>query len=75
MQQQAASLMRQLQILWRKSSLPGCVMYEGATIFDLVLPKVAADVPVTRADIVALGEGGLCLGCKECRYPICPFGK
>ena len=31
--------------------LPGCVMYAGATVFDLVLPKVAADVPVTRADI------------------------
>ena len=55
--------------------LPGCVMYVGATVFDLVLPKIAADVPVTRADIAALGEGGLCLGCKPCHYPICPFGK
>ena len=25
--------------------LPGCVMYAGATVFDLVLPKIAADVP------------------------------
>ena len=55
--------------------LPGCVMYAGATVFDLVLPKVAADVSVTRADIAAMGEGGLCLGCKPCRYPVCPFGK
>ena len=55
--------------------LPGCVMYAGATVFDLVLPKVAADVPVTRTDIAAMGEGGLCLGCKPCRYPVCPFGK
>lgn len=55
--------------------LPGCVMYAGATVFDLMLPKIAADVPVTRADIAALGEGGLCLGCKPCHYPICPFGK
>lgn len=55
--------------------LPGCVMHAGATIFDLILPKVAADIPVTRSDIAALGEGGLCLGCKECHYPICPFGK
>lgn len=38
--------------------LPGCVMYAGATIFDLMLPYVAADVPVTRADVAALGEGG-----------------
>ena len=55
--------------------LPGCVMYAGATVFDLVLPKVAADVSVTRTDIAAMGEGGLCLGCKPCRYPVCPFGK
>ena len=55
--------------------LPGCVMYAGATIFDLVLPFVAADVPVTRQQIVAMGEGGLCLGCKPCHWPDCPFGK
>ena len=50
-------------------------MYAGATIFDLMLPYVAADVPVTRADVAARGEGGLCLGCPECHFPICPFGK
>ena len=55
--------------------LPGCVMYAGATIFDLVLPFVAADVPVTRQQVVALGEGGLCLRCKPCHWPACPFGK
>lgn len=55
--------------------LPGCVMYAGATIFDLVLPRIAAGVEVTRADIAAMGEGGLCLGCKPCHWPICPFGK
>lgn len=55
--------------------LPGCVMYAGATIFDLVLPRVAAGVEVTRADIAAMGEGGLCLGCKPCHWPVCPFGK
>lgn len=53
----------------------GCVMYAGATIFDLVLPFVAADVPVTRQQIAALGEGGLCLGCESCHWPACPFGK
>jgi molybdopterin biosynthesis enzyme len=55
--------------------LPGCVMYAGATIFDLVLPRVAAGVPVAKTDIVAMGEGGLCLGCKPCHWPSCPFGK
>lgn len=55
--------------------LPGCVMYARATIFDLILPRVAAGVEVTKEDLVALGCGGLCLGCAECHYPICPFGK
>ena len=55
--------------------LPGCVMYAGATIFDLVLPRVAAGAEVRRADIVRLGEGGLCLGCQPCTYPHCGFGK
>ena len=55
--------------------LPGCVMFAGATVFDLILPRLAAGVRVTRADLAALGEGGLCLGCKPCRYPVCPFGK
>ena len=55
--------------------LPGCVMYAGATIFDLVLPKIAAGVEVTRKDLIVFGEGGLCLGCKPCHWPNCPFGK
>ena len=55
--------------------LPGCVMFAKATILDLVLPRIAAGIRLTREDVVAYGEGGLCLGCAECHYPICPFGK
>ena len=55
--------------------LPGCVMYAKATIFDLVLPRIAAGIELTRRDFTTLGEGGLCLGCESCRYPVCPFGK
>ena len=55
--------------------LPGCVMYAGATIFDLVLPRIAAGVEMTKADFAAMGEGGLCLGCKPCHWPNCPFGR
>ena len=39
--------------------LPGCVMYANRTIFDLVLPRLLADDPVTFAEIAALGEGGM----------------
>jgi hypothetical protein len=55
--------------------LPGCVMYAQSTIFDLLLPRIAAGVPISREDITEMGEGGLCLGCDICTYPDCGFGK
>ena len=55
--------------------LPGCVMYAGATIFDLALPRIATGVEMTRTDFAVMGEGGLCLGCRPCHWPDCPFGK
>ncbi|MDR3115869.1 MAG: molybdopterin-binding protein [Treponema sp.] len=55
--------------------LPGCVMYMQTTIFDLVLPRIAAGLRMTKQDFTVLGNGGLCLGCKECYYPVCSFGK
>ena len=55
--------------------LPGCVMYAKATVFDLLLPRIAAGVPVAKQDIVKLGCGGLCLNCEVCVYPNCGFGK
>lgn len=55
--------------------LPGCVMYNKRTVFDLVLPRVLADERLTFQDIAKLGHGGLCLGCKVCTFPHCSFGK
>lgn len=55
--------------------LPGCVMYAKRTVFDLILPRVVADDPVTREEIAAYGEGGLCLSCESCTFPNCGFGK
>lgn len=55
--------------------LPGCVMYAKRTIFDLVLPRLAADDVITKEELAALGEGGLCLNCDLCTYPNCGFGK
>lgn len=55
--------------------LPGCVMYAKRTIFDLVLPRLLADVPVTPQWLAGLGHGGLCLGCDVCYFPNCGFGK
>ena len=55
--------------------LPGCVMYDKATIFDMILPRAIAGDKVTRREIRHFGIGGLCMRCKVCHYPICPFQK
>lgn len=55
--------------------LPGCVMYYKASIFDLIVPRLLAGVNVTRDDIIALGHGGYCENCAQCKYPACGFGK
>ena len=34
--------------------LPGCVMYAQSTIFDLLLPRIAAGVPISREDITEM---------------------
>lgn len=55
--------------------LPGCVMYAGRTIFDLVLPRIIADDKISKEELDELGEGGLCLKCDVCTFPNCSFGR
>ena len=55
--------------------LPGCVMYARRTIFDLLLPYLVTDTPITKEHLAGLGHGGLCLNCKVCHFPRCGFGK
>lgn len=55
--------------------LPGCVMYAGRTIFDLVLPRIMADDRMSAEEFADMGEGGLCLNCEVCTFPACGFGK
>ena len=55
--------------------VPAAVFYFKATVLDIFLPRAMANDPISREDIVALGHGGLCLNCKACTYPVCPFGK
>jgi len=55
--------------------IPACGMYASRTILDLIYPRVLAGEKITRQEIAKLGHGGLCLNCKSCTYPICPFGK
>ncbi|MGD9210307.1 MAG: molybdopterin-binding protein, partial [Desulfobacteraceae bacterium] len=55
--------------------IPACGMYAARTILDLILPRVLAGEKITRTEIARLGHGGLCLQCKTCTFPVCPFGK
>ncbi len=55
--------------------LPGCVMYNRTTVFDLILPRVLAGEKLSRPDLAFLGCGGLCSNCPTCTFPHCPFGK
>jgi len=54
--------------------LPGCVMYEGRTIFDLILPRILANDIVTKESMDRLGMGGFCMHCKVCNFPNCALG-
>lgn len=55
--------------------LPACGMFAKITVFDLVFPRILAGEKLTKKDLAELGYGGLCLSCKPCKYPHCPFGK
>ncbi|MVP01443.1 molybdopterin-binding protein [Paenibacillus lutrae] len=39
--------------------LPGCVMHDPYTSFDVLLPRICAGETIVREDITALGYGGL----------------
>ncbi|GAB6036790.1 FmdE family protein [Fundidesulfovibrio butyratiphilus] len=55
--------------------VPACALYHRVTSLDVLLPRVLAGVPVTRALVARLGHGGFCMGCETCGFPHCPFGK
>jgi len=55
--------------------VPACALYFKTTSFDLLLPRLLAGLKVTRLDLAQMAEGSLCLACKSCTYPKCPFGK
>ena len=55
--------------------VPACGMFHKTTIFDLILPRVLTGEKIGRKELAELGHGGLCMNCRECRYPVCPFGK
>ncbi len=55
-------------------AVPAAALFFKITAFDIFLPRLVADDPITADELAALSIGGLCHFCKTCRYPICPFG-
>lgn len=55
--------------------VPGASMYFPTTSLDVFLPRIFAGLKITKEEIAGYGEGGFCMGCTECRYPICYFGR
>lgn len=55
--------------------LPACAMYYQTTVLDLFLPRLMVGETIKKADIAALGHGGLCRRCQPCSFPNCSFGK
>ncbi len=55
--------------------VPACGLYHKTTSFDILLPRLLADMKITNKDLAKMGHGGLCLECKSCTFPLCPFGK
>ncbi|MBQ7606900.1 MAG: trehalose-binding protein [Desulfovibrionaceae bacterium] len=55
--------------------VPACALYFKTTAFDLLLPRLLAGRTITRAEMAHLGHGGYCMGCQNCTWPKCWFGK
>ncbi len=55
--------------------IPGAAISMPTTLFDALLPQVFAGDRFTKAELVRLGDGGLCLQCPSCHFPRCPFGR
>jgi formylmethanofuran dehydrogenase subunit E len=55
--------------------VPACALFFKTTSLDIVLPRVLAGLSPSRRELARLGHGGLCMQCKRCTFPKCPFGK
>lgn len=55
--------------------VPACALFFNTTSFDLILPRLLADMKIDRLELAKMGHGGMCHECRSCTYPKCPFGK
>ena len=55
--------------------IPGAAIKLPTTVFDVLLPQIFAGDRITKADLMALSDGGLCQMCGVCHWPNCTFGR
>lgn len=55
--------------------VPACGLHHRITVLDLILPRIMAGERIGKKELAFFGHGGLCMDCKECTFPHCPFGK
>ena len=55
--------------------VPGAAISMPTTIFDVLLPQLFTGQKLSKADLIRLGEGGLCQLCSACHFPNCSFGR
>lgn len=55
--------------------VPGAAISMPTTMLDVLLPQIFAGDRFTKADLIRLGDGGLCQLCKPCHFPNCTFGR
>ena len=55
--------------------VPGAAISRPTTMLDVLLPQIFCGDPLTKDDLIRLGEGGLCQMCDNCHFPNCTFGR
>ena len=54
--------------------VPGASMHSPVTSLEVFLPRIFAGVRIEKDEVANFGEGGFCMGCKNCTWPHCYFG-
>ncbi len=55
--------------------VPGGLLARSRGFFDLIVPRLLAGERPGADEVAECGHGGLCLRCRTCVFPACPFGK
>ncbi len=55
--------------------IPSAAIHAKTTSLDVFLPRIFTGERIDEPDMRDTGEGGFCLNCDICHYPICFFGR